>query len=167
MSGLADFAAATTNSPDLFPLLTGIARLLGYLGFVVAVGTTFFLAWLWPADAVEWVFIRLFHGGAALCSWAPPWWPSSPPPGRSAMPSPVEPEPPPGTDVRPRPRSRLRLGNARRRRRWRIPITVRQLVLINDKKGFDPLIRGTYVFDSDAWAHPGKWSRSSPRRDTS
>jgi copper transport protein len=47
-------------------VLVGGFRLVGYLGFVLLVGTTFFLAWLWPEGPVEWIFIRLFRGGAAL-----------------------------------------------------------------------------------------------------
>ena len=66
MNALVSVVTATGDGQDLFPLLTGVARLLGYLAFVLVIGTTFFLAWLWPKDTVEWVFIRLFYGGAAL-----------------------------------------------------------------------------------------------------
>jgi putative copper export protein len=66
MSALAGFGTAAADASDLLPLLVGTARLAGYLGFVLVVGTTFFLAWLWPTHLVGWVFIRLFYGGAAL-----------------------------------------------------------------------------------------------------
>lgn len=58
--------AAPSGSDDLLVVLTGLARLVGYLGFVLVVGTTFFVAWIWPEEIVERRFIRLFHGGAAL-----------------------------------------------------------------------------------------------------
>jgi putative copper export protein len=66
MIALAGLGTAAADANDLLPLLVGAARLAGYLGFVLVVGTTFFLAWLWPAQLVGWVFIRLFYGGAAL-----------------------------------------------------------------------------------------------------
>ena len=66
MNAAAFIASAATDGNGALVLLTGISRLLGYLGFVLVVGTTFFLSWLWPAASVELVFIRLFHGGAAL-----------------------------------------------------------------------------------------------------
>lgn len=66
MNAAAFIASAGTDGNGALVLLTGISRLLGYLGFVLVVGTTFFLSWLWPAASVELVFIRLFHGGAAL-----------------------------------------------------------------------------------------------------
>ena len=66
VNALVSVVSATGDGQDLFPLFTGVARLLGYLAFVLVIGTTFFLAWLWPKDTVEWVFIRLFYGGAAL-----------------------------------------------------------------------------------------------------
>ena len=58
--------SAAAEGQDVFPVLAGSFRLVGYLGFVLLVGTTFFLAWLWPEGPVEWIFIRLFRGGAAL-----------------------------------------------------------------------------------------------------
>jgi copper transport protein len=58
--------SAAAEGQDVLPVLAGGFRLVGYLGFVLLVGTTFFLAWLWPEGPVEWIFIRLFRGGAAL-----------------------------------------------------------------------------------------------------
>jgi len=144
MSALADLAAATTDGQNLLALLTGIAQLLGYLGLVLVVGTTFFLAWLWPADFVEWVFIRLFYSGAALTfvaaalvavfsasgSFDDAFLGGA---GAAALAR----------------MSAVALGVAfawemlGAARRWRIAITVWQLVLIE-----------TYVFTSDAWREP-------------
>lgn len=70
MTTLLTVATASGETQDLYPLLTSVARLLGYLGFVLVVGTTFFLAWLWPRSSVEWVFIRLFYGGSLLLAVA-------------------------------------------------------------------------------------------------
>jgi copper transport protein len=66
VSALLTALSAAGDGQDLYPLLTGAARLVGYLAFVLVVGTTFFLAWLWPRTSVEWVFIRLFYGGSIL-----------------------------------------------------------------------------------------------------
>ncbi len=66
MTASVALASVATEGQDIFPVLAGGFRLVGYLGFVLLVGTTFFLAWLWPEGTVEWVFIRLFRGGAAL-----------------------------------------------------------------------------------------------------
>jgi copper transport protein len=66
MTVLTHVVTAAADGQDLYPLLTGFARLLGYLGFVLVVGTTFFLSWLWPGHTVEWIFIRIFYAGAAL-----------------------------------------------------------------------------------------------------
>ena len=144
MNALVSVVTATGDGQDLFPLFTGVARLLGYLAFVLVIGTTFFLAWLWPKDTVEWVFIRLFYGGAALMlvttvlvavlstsgslgdAFAGPS-------GATAL-------------------ARLAvlalgvgfawelLGDARR---WRIPILIWQLALIE-----------SFIVDSDAWREP-------------
>jgi putative copper export protein len=145
MTALISLASAAAQGQDLFPLLTGVFRLVGYLGFVLVVGTTFFLAWLWPQESVEWVFIRLFRGGAVLVvvgtvlvayfsadgSLADAFAGRS---GAAAL-------------------ARMALvalgvaftwemlGDARR---WRIPTVVWQLLLV-----------GTYVVDSDAWG--GAW----------
>ena len=70
MTGLLTVATAAGETQDLYPLLTSVSRLLSYLGFVLVVGTTFFLAWLWPRASVEWVFIRLFYGGSLLLALA-------------------------------------------------------------------------------------------------
>jgi putative copper export protein len=145
MTALISLASAAAQGQDLFPLLTGVFRLVGYLGFVLVVGTTFFLAWLWPQESVEWVFIRLFRGGAVLVvvgtvlvayfsadgSLPDAFAGRS---GAAAL-------------------ARMALvalgvaftwemlGDARR---WRIPTVVWQLLLV-----------GTYVVDSDAWG--GAW----------
>jgi copper transport protein len=66
MSSVALLATATAEGQDMFVVLTGVSRFVGYLGFVLTVGTTFFLAWLWPTEAVEYVFLRLFYAGAGL-----------------------------------------------------------------------------------------------------
>ncbi|GAC1383151.1 MAG: hypothetical protein NVSMB4_11130 [Acidimicrobiales bacterium] len=58
--------ATATDANDLVALLIGTARLVSYLGFVLVVGTTFFLAWLCPAQRVGWVFVRLFYAGLVL-----------------------------------------------------------------------------------------------------
>ncbi len=119
-------------------------RLVGYLGFVLVVGTTFFLAWLWPKDSVEWVFIRLFRLGAVLvfvgtalvAYFAADGSLGDALAGRSGAAA----------------LARMALlavgiafawemlGDARR---WRIPTAFWQLLLI-----------GTYVVDSDAWSEP-------------
>ncbi len=141
---LAALASAAAEGQDVFPLLTGVFRLLGYLGFVLVVGTTFFLTWLWPKGSVEWIFIRLFRSGAVLVlvatvlvaffnadasledAFA----------GRE------------GAAALAR-MSLVALGVAFSwemlgdARRWRIPIVVWQLLLIE-----------TYVVDSDAWREP-------------
>lgn len=144
MNALSSLTAATADGQGLFPLLTGIARLLGYLGFVVVVGLTFFLTWLWPTDRVEWVFIPLYYAGAALMfvatglvavfsasgSLADAFV------GRT------------GSAALAR-MSMIALGVAfaweilGSARRWRIPITIGQVVLIE-----------TYVLESDAWSQP-------------
>ena len=144
MNALVSVVTATGDGQDLFPLFTGVARLLGYLSFVLVIGTTFFLAWLWPKDSVEWVFIRLFYGGAVLMalttvlvallsasgSLGDAFLGRS---GATAL-------------------ARLAilalgvgfawelLGDARR---WRIPILIWQLVLIE-----------SFIVDSDAWREP-------------
>ncbi|MEP6649324.1 MAG: CopD family protein [Lapillicoccus sp.] len=144
MTALASLATATADGQDLFPLVTGFARLLGYLGFVLVVGTTFFLAWLWPEDAVEWVFIRLFYGGAALTFVATAlvaFFSASGSVGDAFVGR-------PGAAALAR-LSLVALGVAFAwemlgdARRWRIPIAAWQLVLIE-----------TYVFESDAWREP-------------
>jgi copper transport protein len=144
MTHLAYLATATTEGQDLFSLLTAVARLLGYLGFVLVVGTTFFLAWLWPQDVVEWVFIRLFYGGAALTFVA------------TALVAVFSAQGSLGDAFVGREGAaalaRLSLvalgvafgwemlGDARR---WRVPITLWQLALVE-----------TYVIGSDAWREP-------------
>ena len=144
MTTLAALASAAAEGQDVFPLLAGVSRLLGYLGFVLVVGTTFFLAWLWPEGRVEWVFIRLFRSGAVLVLVATVRWRSSRADGslEDAF---------AGLDARPR-LARMALvavgvafswemlGDARR---WRIPIVIWQLLLIV-----------TYVLESDAWQEP-------------
>lgn len=144
MTALTSLAAATADGQDLFPLLTGVARLIGYLGFVLVVGTTFFLSWLWPGHTVEWVFIRLFYGGAALIVGATALVAffsasgslSDAFAGRSG-----------GAALLRMALVALGVGFAWEMlgdaRRWRIPIAIWQLVLIE-----------TYVIDSDAWSQP-------------
>ena len=138
--------AGETQNP--FPLLTSVSRLLAY-PFVLVVGTTFFLAWLWPRASVE-VFIRSFYGGSLLAGrghrgdrrvrrvrlFSDAFTGRS---GAAAL-------------------ARLAvlavgvgfaweiLGDARRRR---VPITIWQLALAE-----------TFVVGSDAWQDPG-WSSSS------
>lgn len=51
-------------------VVLGTARVAGYLGFVMLVGTSFFLTWLWPAGRVQAVFARLLWSGAALTALA-------------------------------------------------------------------------------------------------
>ncbi|AKU18239.1 CopD family protein [Luteipulveratus mongoliensis] len=46
--------------------IVGMARVLSYLGFVILVGITFFITWLWPEGRVLWVFYRLLQIGAVL-----------------------------------------------------------------------------------------------------
>jgi putative copper export protein len=144
MSPLAPLASAAGDGLDLFPLVAGVSRLVGYLGFVLVVGTTFFLGWLWPRDSVEWVYIRLFRAGVvlsavatALVAWsaadgsiddAVTGWSGALALGRISL---------------------LALGVAFTwemlgdARRWRLPVLVWQLLLIE-----------TSVADSDAWREP-------------
>jgi len=141
---LATLASAAAEAQDVFPLLTGVSRLLGYLGFVLVVGTTFFLSWLWPGRSVEWVFIRLFRSGAVLVLVATAlvaFFGADASLGDTFA----------GKDgAAAFARMALvalgvafsweMLGDARR---WRIPIVVWQLLLIE-----------TYVLESDAWREP-------------
>ena len=141
---LATLASAAAEGQDVIPLLTGVSRLLGYLGFVLVVGTTFFLSWLWPGGSVEWVFIRLFRSGAVLVLVATAlvaFFGADASLGDAFA----------GKDgAAAFARMALvalgvafsweMLGDARR---WRIPIVVWQLLLIE-----------TYVLESDAWREP-------------
>lgn len=149
MNALRDLATAASDGQGLFVILTGLARLLGYLGFVLVVGTTFFLAWLWPATAVEWVFIRLFQAGATLLFVASPlaaiFVASGSLSDAFAGLS--------GGAVLAR-MSLVALGVAfswemlGAPRRWRIPATLWQLLVV-----------GTYVVDSDALQEPFRVAR--------
>lgn len=58
--------AAASSDGDLSVVLLGIARWVSYLGFVLLVGSTFFLTWLWPEGKVVPVFYRLMTAGAIL-----------------------------------------------------------------------------------------------------
>jgi putative copper export protein len=144
MTALANAASAVVEGQDVFPLLVGVFRLLGYLGFVLVVGTTFFLSWLWPRTTVEWVFIRLFRGGAALVFVSTALMAyfaadGSLPDAFTGL----------GGAAALARMALLALGVAfawemlGEAPRWRVPIVVWQLLLIE-----------TYVVDSDAWREP-------------
>jgi hypothetical protein len=144
MTELANAASAVVEGQDVFPLLVGVFRLLGYLGFVLVVGTTFFLSWLWPRTTVEWVFIRLFRGGAALVFVSTALMAyfaadGSLPDAFTGL----------GGAAALARMALLALGVAfawemlGEAPRWRVPIVVWQLLLIE-----------TYVVDSDAWREP-------------
>lgn len=47
--------------------LLALVRVAGYVGFVMLVGTTFFLTWLWPQGRARRVFWHLLLAGAILC----------------------------------------------------------------------------------------------------
>lgn len=47
-------------------VLAGTSRVMAYLGFVLLIGTTFFLTWLWPEGRVRPTFRRMMTAGAVL-----------------------------------------------------------------------------------------------------
>ncbi|NNG38342.1 hypothetical protein HJ588_03510 [Flexivirga sp. ID2601S] len=58
--------AADAATSGFGTVLLGGVRVLGYLGFVLLIGTTFFLTWLWPEGRVLPTFRRLIALGTAL-----------------------------------------------------------------------------------------------------
>lgn len=52
--------------PGLQTVLLGTARVAGYLGLVLLVGTSFFMTWLWPEGRTVRTFSRLLVAGAVL-----------------------------------------------------------------------------------------------------
>lgn len=59
-------AVFSTDVSGLRDLVVQSVRWLGYLGFVLLAGTTFFLGWLWPRTRVEPLLRRLLVGGGVV-----------------------------------------------------------------------------------------------------
>lgn len=58
--------ALDLTDSGLQSVLVGMLRVVGYLGFVLLAGSTFFLAWLWPQGRVVPIFGRLYDLGVLL-----------------------------------------------------------------------------------------------------